>query len=50
MIGGFAIGLVVEVSTFWINTELKNAVGLAVLIVMLLFRPQGLLGTKERIG
>lgn len=50
MIGGFAIGLIVEVSTYWINTELKNAVGLAVLIVMLLFRPQGLLGTKERIG
>ena len=50
MLGGFIIGLIVEMSTFWIPTELKNAVALAVLIVMLLWRPQGLLGTKERIG
>lgn len=50
MIGGFVVGLAVEVSTFWIDTELKNAVALAVLIVMLLWRPQGLLGTRERIG
>lgn len=50
MVGGFVIGLTVEVSTFWIDTELKNAVALAALIVMLLFRPQGLLGSRERIG
>lgn len=50
MVGGFVIGLSVEVSTFWIPTELKNAVALAVLVAMLLWRPQGLLGTKERIG
>jgi branched-subunit amino acid ABC-type transport system permease component len=29
---------------------LKAAVGLAVMIVMLLIKPQGLLGSKERIG
>jgi branched-chain amino acid transport system permease protein len=50
MIGGFVIGLAVEVSTYWIDAELKTAVALAVLIVMLLVRPQGLLGTRERIG
>ena len=50
MVGGFVIGLSVEVSTFWIPTELKNAVALAVLVAMLLWRPQGLLGTRERIG
>jgi len=50
MLGGFVIGLAVEISTLWLPTELKNAVALAVLIVMLLWRPQGLLGSRERIG
>ncbi len=50
MLGGFVIGLSVELSTFWISNELKNAVALAILIAMLLIRPQGLLGTKERLG
>jgi len=50
MLGGFVVGVTVEMSTFWIPTELKNAVAMVVLIVMLLWRPQGLLGTKERIG
>lgn len=49
-IGAFIIGLAVEVSTFWIAVELKNAVALAILVIMLLWRPQGLLGTRERIG
>jgi len=44
------IGLAVELSTLWLPTELKNAVALAALIVMLLWRPQGLLGSRERIG
>ena len=50
MLGGFIIGVAVEVSTFWIDTELKNAVALGVLVIMLLWRPQGLLGVRERIG
>ena len=50
MLGGFVVGLAVEVSTFWIATELKNAVALGVLVIMLLWRPQGLLGSRERIG
>jgi neutral amino acid transport system permease protein len=50
MLGGFVVGLSVEMSTFWIPTELKNAVAMAVLIGMLLWRPQGLLGMRERIG
>ncbi|HUF97622.1 MAG TPA: branched-chain amino acid ABC transporter permease, partial [Ilumatobacter sp.] len=50
MLGGFVVGIAVEVSTLWIPTELKNAVALAALIGMLLWRPQGLLGSKERIG
>ena len=50
MLGGFVVGLAVEISTFWIATELKNAVALGVLVIMLLWRPQGLLGSRERIG
>lgn len=50
MLGGFVIGFTIEVSTYVVPTELKFAVGLAVLVVMLLVRPQGLLGHRERIG
>lgn len=50
LLGGFIIGLFVNVSTVWIPTELKNVGALAVLILVLLVRPQGLLGRAERIG
>ncbi len=50
MVGSFIIGLLVEVSTFWVDNEFKTAIALGVLVVMLLIRPQGLLGSKERIG
>lgn len=50
MVGGFIVGIAVEMSTLFIPNELKNAVGLVLLIIMLLLRPQGILGIKERIG
>ncbi|MQA17607.1 MAG: branched-chain amino acid ABC transporter permease, partial [Pseudonocardiaceae bacterium] len=50
MLGGFVVGITVEMSTLVVPSELKAAVGLALLIVMLIVRPQGLLGVKERIG
>jgi branched-chain amino acid transport system permease protein len=50
MIGGFAIGVAVEMSTLVVPVEFKTAVALGILVVMLLFRPQGLLGTSERVG
>ena len=50
LIGGFVIGLFVSVSAVWIPTELKNVGALAVLIVVLLVRPQGILGARERVG
>jgi len=37
-------------STLFVPNELKTAVGLVVLILMLLVMPQGLFGTRERIG
>lgn len=50
MVGAFIVGVTIEMSTFWIDANVKNAVALGVLVVMLLVRPQGLLGTRERIG
>jgi branched-chain amino acid transport system permease protein len=50
LVGGFVIGLFVNVSTVWIPTELKNVGALGVLIIVLLVRPQGILGRSERIG
>jgi len=44
------IGLFIQFSTLWIPTELKTVGALAVLIVILLFRPQGILGRRARIG
>jgi branched-chain amino acid transport system permease protein len=40
----------VEVSTLVIPSELKNAGALAILVIILLIRPQGLLGRRERVG
>lgn len=48
--GSIVIGLIVEVSTLWIPSDLKYAAPLAVLIIILLFRPQGILGRRERVG
>ncbi len=50
LFGSFVIGLFIEVSTLVIPGELKFVGGLVVLIVVLLFRPQGLLGRAERVG
>jgi len=50
MVGGLAVGLVTELSTLWLTTELKIAAALLVLILVLLLRPQGFLGIKERVG
>ena len=50
LVGSFVVGMFVELSTLVIATELKNVGALLVLIVVLLFRPQGILGRAERIG
>lgn len=48
--GSIVIGLVTELSTVWVGADLKYAVALGILILVLLFRPQGLLGRAERVG
>jgi branched-chain amino acid transport system permease protein len=50
LVGSIIVGLLVELSTLWIPADLKFAGALVVLIVILLFRPQGILGRRERIG
>jgi neutral amino acid transport system permease protein len=50
VVGALLIGIVTEVSTYWINPDAKNAVAFIVLIAVLLVRPQGILGRRERVG
>lgn len=50
LVGAFIIGIFVEVSTLLVPAELKFVGALLVLIIVLLVRPQGLLGKSERIG
>lgn len=50
LLGSLVVGLAVEVSTLWIPSDLKYASALVALILILLLRPQGLLGRKERLG
>jgi neutral amino acid transport system permease protein len=51
LLGALIIGLVVEMAgPLGAPGDLKYAVALAILILLLLFRPQGLLGRAERVG
>lgn len=50
MIGGLVVGLVSEVSTVWFSSQIKYVWALLVLILILLVRPQGILGQRERFG
>lgn len=50
LVGSIVVGLFVELSTLFIPADLKYAAALIVLIVVLLVRPQGILGRRERIG
>lgn len=50
LVGCLLVGIGIQVSTLFIPTELKNVGALAVLIVVLVIRPQGILGRRERIG
>jgi len=50
LIGALFVGVFIEMSTLVVSAELKNAGAMLLLIVILLVRPQGLLGRRERIG
>jgi len=49
-VGALIIGMVVEVSSMFIPNELKYAAALVILIIILIVRPQGVLGKKQRLG
>ncbi|WP_238146694.1 branched-chain amino acid ABC transporter permease [Ornithinimicrobium murale] len=50
MLGALVIGLVSQYSTLWFPSSLQNMWALLVMILVLLFRPQGILGRRERVG
>ncbi|WP_411731957.1 branched-chain amino acid ABC transporter permease [Paeniglutamicibacter sp.] len=50
LVGSVLVGLMVEISTIWLEADLKYVGALAVMILVLLFKPQGLLGRRERVG
>jgi branched-chain amino acid transport system permease protein len=50
LVGSFVVGMFIQLSTLVISTELKNVGALVILILVLLVRPQGILGRAERIG
>ncbi|MEN9923696.1 MAG: hypothetical protein RIS09_1210 [Actinomycetota bacterium] len=50
IVGSMVVGLFVQLSTLVIPSELKYVGALFVLIIILLVKPQGILGRQERIG
>lgn len=50
VVGALIVGLFIQVSTLWIPEEFKYVAALALLIVVLLVRPQGILGRQVRVG
>ncbi|MDN4473153.1 branched-chain amino acid ABC transporter permease [Demequina zhanjiangensis] len=50
LVGSLVIGVVAEMSTLWLPADLKVATALVILILVLLVRPQGILGRAERVG
>lgn len=50
LLGSLVIGVFINVSTIWIPENLKYVAALVVMILILLFRPQGILGRRDRIG
>jgi len=50
LVGSIVIGLVVELSNLVLPSDMRYAGALLILILVLLLRPQGLLGRAERIG
>jgi branched-chain amino acid transport system permease protein len=48
--GSLIIGLAVEMSSLLIPSDLRYATALLILIIVLLVRPQGIFGLRDRIG
>lgn len=48
--GSLVLGMFVFLTTLWVAPELKNVGALLAMIAILMVRPQGLFGRRERIG
>jgi branched-chain amino acid transport system permease protein len=50
LVGSIIVGVFVQMSTLFIPSDVKYVGGLLLLIVILVIRPQGILGSRARIG
>jgi branched-chain amino acid transport system permease protein len=50
LLGSFIVGILVELSALVLPPDLKYASALFLMILVLVFRPQGVLGKKQRVG
>jgi len=50
LVGALVVGILIEKSSLLIPADLKYVGALVILILVLLVRPQGLLGKKQRVG
>jgi neutral amino acid transport system permease protein len=50
LVGSLVVGVFIQISTLVVSPELKNVGALGVLIVILMVRPQGILGRAQRVG
>jgi branched-chain amino acid transport system permease protein len=50
LVGALIVGMFIQVSTLVIPPELKNVGALGILIIVLLIKPNGILGRRERVG
>ncbi len=50
LLGSLVVGVIVQLSTMVIPDDIKTVSGLLVLILILLVRPSGVLGARQRIG
>ena len=50
LVGSLVVGVFVQMSTLVIPDDMKYVGGLLLLIVILVIRPQGILGSRARIG
>lgn len=48
IVGGLFVGVVSDLSTLWLDSDLKVIVALGTLVLVLLTRPQGIFGVKAR--
>ena len=50
LVGSLVVGLTINLATLFVDAEVKNMIALVMMALILMFRPQGILGRAERIG